>query len=465
MRYLILSKVCWNSSKGYKKNTYMDMEKVFTVLELNTAVRELIQAAFPQSIWVCGEIQGLRPDRGKKHTYFELVQKEAEGDNIVAKVKIALFAGRKPLIEKRLKEAEKGFELKNDIEVKLLCEVSLHPPTGQYSLVVIDIDTVYTLGKVAQNRLKIIEELKKRGLLEKNKLQPLSLLPLKVGLITAYDSAAYHDFINELKNSKYSFRVLVQNCHMQGKSVEGDVVKALGFFNNLSSKRLDVIVITRGGGSTADLAYFDNKKIAESIAESNFPIISAIGHQINTTIIDMVSYTFCITPTKAAGFLVERIREAAENLDYLEEEIVRRSENFISGKKTQLQSLAAKTELLSSRYFRVHQEELSSKKHNILSALKIALTKNKESLKRSVDTLSSSLDKIFKSSREYLRYLDGKVKILSPQNTLKRGYSITLKGKKALKLISDVSEGDLIKTVLYQGNIVSKVKKKERNDG
>lgn len=438
---------------------FLKIEKVFTVLEINTIVKGLIREAFPETIWVCGEIQGLRPDRGKKHTYFELVQKAEAGDSIVAKVKVALFAGRKPLIEKRLKEAEKGFELKNDIEVKFLCEVSLHPPTGQYSLVVIDIDTVYTLGKVAQNRLKVIEDLKARGLLEKNKRQFFPLLPLRVGLVTAYDCAAYHDFINELKNSGYSFKVLVQNCHMQGKLVEKDVVKALHFFNNLSSKKLDVIVITRGGGSTADLAYFDNKKIAESIADSNLPIISAIGHQINTTITDMVAHTFCITPTKAAGVLIERIREGVDNLDYLEEEIIRRSKDFISDKKIQLQSLAAKTESLSSRYFRVHQEGLLDKKHNILSALKIVLTKKREFLKRSSNSLNSSLEKVFKNSRDWLRYLDGKIKILDPVNTLRRGYSITLKGEKAVKSISDVNEGDLIKTVLYQGSIVSEVRR------
>ncbi|MCK4912538.1 MAG: exodeoxyribonuclease VII large subunit [Candidatus Omnitrophica bacterium] len=441
----------------------MGKEKIFTVLELNATVRELIQIAFPQSVWVCGEIQGLRPDRGRRHTYFELVQKEAQGDNIVAKVKMALFAGRKPLIEKRLKEVEGGFQLKNDIEVKLLCEVSLHPPTGQYSLVVVDIDTVYTLGKVAQNRLKIIEDLRSRGLLEKNKLLALPSLPLRIGLITAYDSAAYHDFINELKSSEYGFKVLIQNCHMQGKAVEGDVIKALHSFNKLSSEELDVIVVTRGGGSTADLAYFDNKKIAESIANSNIPVISAIGHQINTTIADMVSHTFCMTPTKAAGFLVEKIRTVAENLDYLEKDIIDKAESFISDEKTQLQSLAVKTERLSSRYFRVHQDALLNKKHSILSALKIAVTKNREFFKRSLDSLNLSLGKVFNNSLDQLKYLDQKIKILSPENTLKRGYSITLKGEKSVKSIDDLEENDLIKTIFYQGSVVSEVRSKKNN--
>lgn len=442
-------------------NNFLETNKVFTVLELNTTVRELIQMAFPQTIWVCGEIQGLRPDRDKRHTYFELVQKQAQGDSIVAKIKVALFAGRKPLIEKRIKETEGAFELKNDIEVKFLCEVSLHPPTGQYSLVVVDIDTVYTLGKVAQNRLKIIEDLKKRNLLEKNKLQALPLVPLKVGLITAYDSAAYHDFINELKNSGYSFKIRTQNCHMQGKLVEKDVVKALSIFSKFSSKELDVIVITRGGGSTADLAYFDNKKIAENIAVAKVPVISAIGHQINTTITDMAANTFCITPTKAAVFLVERVKETVEELKYLEEAILTKGERFVSDKKNYLQSLAAKMESLSSRYFRVHREELLGKKHNILSALKIALTQKRESLAGSVDVLHSSLSKIFKHSQDHLKYLDGKIKILDPQNILRRGYSITYKGKKMIKSIDDVKEGEEIVTVLYKGKIISKVKKKE----
>jgi exonuclease VII large subunit len=139
-------------------------EKTYSILELNNTVRNLIKGHFTSYIWVCGEIQGLRPERNKKHTYFELVQKHPHHSEIIAKIKVALFASRKPAIFKRIAEAQGSFDLKNDIEVRFLCEVSLHPPTGQYSLIVIDIDPVYTLGKVAQNRLRIIEELKKEGL-------------------------------------------------------------------------------------------------------------------------------------------------------------------------------------------------------------------------------------------------------------------------------------------------------------
>ena len=94
--------------------------KVFTVLEINSLVSGLLKDAFGAYIWVCGEIQGLRPDRDKLHTYFELVQKDADSDRIVAKVRVALFAGRKPLVERRISETKGAFSLKNDIEVKFL---------------------------------------------------------------------------------------------------------------------------------------------------------------------------------------------------------------------------------------------------------------------------------------------------------------------------------------------------------
>ncbi|MBP7087908.1 MAG: exodeoxyribonuclease VII large subunit [Candidatus Omnitrophica bacterium] len=443
----------------------MAAEKIYTILELNNRVRDLIKEGFPQAIWVCGEIQGLRPERNKKHIYFELVQKEEQSDQITAKVKVALFFGKQAFIQQRLKQAEDAFELKNDIEVKLLCEVSLHPPTGQYSLVIIDIDPIYTLGKVAQNRLKIIEELKKEGLLERNKLVPLSIVPLRIGLITAYDSAAYHDFINEIATSGYGFKILTFNCHMQGKAVEKDVVKALDFFNKMSQNDLEAVVITRGGGSTADLSWFDSKKIAEKIAVMDFSVITALGHQIDFTISDMVAHTSCKTPTKAAQFLVERVRDFLENIKELEKQILSAGESFVSIQKQNLQNLTVKVENVSTSYFRLHREDLIDKKHQILSILKVFLTESREDIKRKTTVLNTAIDKIFQYSKDNLKYAEEKVKILNPKNILKRGYSITFKADSPVKSIDELKEHDIIKTILYKGKIVSEVQKKEREDG
>jgi len=438
-------------------------EKIYSVFEINTQVRDLIKEQFQTAVWVCGEIQGLRPERNKRHTYFELVQKAQASSEIIAKVKVALFAGRKPLIEKRIKETKGAFELKNDIEVKFLCEVSLHPPTGQYSLVVIDVDAVYTLGKVALTKAKIIEDLRKRGLLGKNKLLVLPKLPLNIGLITAFDSAAFHDFTNELAQSGYAFKVQVFNAHMQGKQVESDVLSALKYFNKLSTKELDAIVVSRGGGSTADLSFFDNQKIAESIAGLKFPLISALGHQIDTTVTDLVAHTSCKTPTKAAQFLTERIREQEELLNLLREEIFNKSNELIEKNKKQLQYTSVQFESQSLRYFRLLNEDLLKVKHSIATSITLVLSKQRQFLGHALNNITLTSKRALKDNFNFLNYAQEKIKILDPKNTLKRGYSITLSKGRSIKSIDDIEDNDMITTLLSKGSFDSKVKIRRRN--
>ncbi|MDD3296591.1 MAG: exodeoxyribonuclease VII large subunit [Candidatus Omnitrophica bacterium] len=432
-------------------------DKIYTVLELNTEVRELIKEKFSGYIWVCGEIQGVRTQPGKNHMYFSLVQKDPDSDRILAQIDANLFAGNRLLIERRIQEAKADFQLKDDIEVKFLCEVDLYTVRGKFNVNIKDIDPVYTLGKVAQNRLKVIEELKKKGIFEKNKLHTLPLLPLKAGLITAHDSAAYHDFINELSLSGFSFKVLAVNCHMQGKLVETDVLRALKIFNRLNPNELDVIIVTRGGGSIADLSYFDNKKIAEAIASSNFPVISAIGHQINTTIADMVSHTSCKTPTKAAQFLIEKIKNFIDILGELQQNIFSRSQELLRQQRQEAEGIAVKIDSLTSRYFRGHREGLLKAGHELSGITGIIFTKEGQQIKAQWHQLKSIAEANLRNNRKNLSYLESKVLLLDPKNVLKRGYSMTLKDNKVVKSTKDAKKADVIRTVLYDGSLLSRV--------
>ena len=413
----------------------MKESKVFTVLEINSLVSGILKEAFPGYVWVCGEIQGLRVQSGKNHVYFSLVQKDPDSDRILAKVDANLWAGNRPLIERRIRQVRAEIELKDDIEVKFLCEVSLWAARGKYQLSVKDIDPVYTLGKVAQNRLKIIEELRKKGLLEKNKLLPMPRVPLNIGLITADTSAAYHDFINELALSGYSFKALTYNCHMQGKLTEADIVRAMKYFNALSAAELDVVVVTRGGGSKADLSYFDSKKIAAAIANSRFPVISALGHQIDNTIADLCAHTVCKTPTKSAQVLVSRVSE------------------FIEG----LSATAIKIDNSLMRYFQVCKDDISEKRYGIFNRVNVLLSSNGQRLNAAADSLRSSVDNTLRNYRERLKYLEKNLRALDPLNTLKRGYSITRVGKKAVKSVLQVKEDEILETLLFDGRVTSKI--------
>jgi exodeoxyribonuclease VII large subunit len=438
---------------------FLKTERIYTILELNNAIRQLIKSEFSDTIWVCGEIQDYRARKTKKHIYFNLVQKHPEADQIIAQVKAIIFEDAKYFIQKRIQASQLNFQLKDDIEVKLLCRVDLYPKWGEYRLIVLDIDPIYTIGKIAQSRQRIIEELRLKGLLEKNKLLKITSIPLKIGLITSYDSAAYHDFISELKLSGYGFKIFLYNCYMQGKYVEKDILSALNFFNQFSKEELDLIVITRGGGSTAELSAFDNRYIAEAVALSKFPVISALGHQINVTITDMVAHTSLKTPTKVAQFLVEMVREFMDNINLVEERIVKISQDYLLKKRKELEGCVLKLDSILPRYFRFHREELIRKRLAITNYLKIFLNEKKNQITEYLNDLKSCSQKILKNSYEYIGYLKDKIKLLDPKNILKRGYSITFKGKKVIKSSEEVKEEDTITTVLYKGRITSKVKK------
>ncbi|OQX81154.1 MAG: exodeoxyribonuclease VII large subunit [Candidatus Omnitrophica bacterium 4484_70.1] len=491
-----------------KMQISLKTEKVYTILELNNLVRHLIRTEFSDYIWVCGEIQDFKMRKDKKHIYFNLVQKHPEADEIIAKVRAIIFEDVKMYLFKKLQREDSSFELKDDIEVKVLCKVDLYPKWGEYTLYIFDIDPIYTLGKIAQNRYKILEDLKRRNLLERNKNIPFSHLPLNIGLITALDSAAYHDFVNELKSSHLGFKVYLYNCYMQGKFVERDVVSALDFFNSFSKEELDVIVITRGGGSIADLSWFDNKRIAEKIAFSKFPVISALGHQINVTITDLVTHTFLKTPTKAAQFLIEKVEEFLQTLDTLQQEILNHTATMISKKRLTLQSLAVRVNFGCRDYFKKQTQTIGEKKYLVyktvdsfiilkrreLSSLIMKIDSlTRSSLRKDIENLSEKkaiilnrmfyilkllegktrenlefliwhTERFFQNKKSNLKYLEDKINILDPKNILRRGYSITFKDSKVIKSANELKEEEEITTILFEGKVSSIVKKIKEKD-
>jgi len=435
--------------------------KIFTVLEINELVREVVRASFPASTWVSGEIQDYNNKKDKPHIFFNFVQK-GMGEAITAQAPIVIFESVKTLISRRLRECVPAFELKDGIEVQFLCRIDFYAKSGRYQLVVADIEPAYTLGKAAQSRQKIIEELRVRGLLEKNKERSLSEVPLRIGLITSFDSAAYHDFTNELKTSGYAFKVFLYNCRMQGEETALDVVQAIKYFNRMDNDELDAIVITRGGGSTADLSFFDDKKIAEEAAGSRHAVISALGHEINTTITDLVAHTSLKTPTKAAQFLVERLRAFVEETDYLFGEITLHAKRLVESQAERLKISALKIDAVFARYFAVRREEVLQKYQVVLNHAKAIALKRKDM--EAYSSKTAVLAKRFvEGQKKRLDHASEKLQLLDPKNVLRRGYSITWKNGKAVKSVEGIKEGDILKTTLYNGIIMSRVEKEKHN--
>lgn len=425
----------------------------FTVSELNKFVRDVIASGFPTAVWVCGEIQGLRVDQ-KGHTYFELCEQEEGSGGVKAKMKASIWNTRRMYIDSVLKKVENGFSLKDDIEVKFLCRVDFWQKGGTLSLSVEGVDPTYTLGKIAQERQKLIALLKKDGILDKNKARVLPLVPLNIGLVTSFDSAAYNDFMDELKQSGFAFEVHLANAIMQGKTAEASVATALKLLNK--TEELDLIVITRGGGSIAELSCFDSELIARTIASLRYPVLTGIGHEINTTITDLAAHTYAKTPTASAQFIVGRVKDYLTLLDekkkYLVESVLER----IAAQKNILKLNAMTLQSSTIQFLRLHREQVlvltdSIKRtplRQIKTTQKVLLERQGQFLK----TIPLNLNKSLTRMNHYQKVID----IASPHNTLKRGFSITRDSQgRAVKSLKELNQKDQVSTQLADGSFQS----------
>lgn len=287
----------------------------FGVLELNQRVRDLFAAAFPYPVWLRGEISG-RPGRNTRgHSYFQLVERSPDGLSVAATIDCALFAGAHTQVSRDFAREGLVFELREGMSVRVQGRVDLWPPSGRFQFIVERVDPASYRGEQALLLRRLVEKLTREGVAALNGRLPMPAVPLDVGLVTSPGSAASEDFITTLRESRFPFRVRLCPSVMQGSGTEAGIVAALGRLE--AEDHLDAVVITRGGGSGADLSWFDNEAIARAIAAAPWPVISGIGHEVDFTLPDFVCHTRAKTPTHAARILVDRVADSAAGIDSL----------------------------------------------------------------------------------------------------------------------------------------------------
>ena len=273
-------------------------EPTFTVADLNAGIGAVLGRAFPDELWVRGEIANIsRPPSG--HVYFDLV----DGD---CGLSVTLWASDRQVVNAVLRRAGGAVRMTDGTEVRIRVRVSWYPKRGQVSLRMLSIDTAYTLGRLAEARELLLQKLRAEGLLARQPALVLAPVPLRVGLVTSDGSAAAHDFLTTLEASGYSFDVVLADARVQGLEAEASVLDALA---RLHASGVDVVCVVRGGGARTDLAAFDSEAIARAIAVFPIPVLTGIGHEIDTTVADLVAHRRCLTPTACAGALVERVAE------------------------------------------------------------------------------------------------------------------------------------------------------------
>lgn len=278
------------------------MEKnVIDLFTLQTEVRQSLESSFPARVWVRAEVSAVKV-RGGGHCYLELSQSDESG--LVAKASAIIWASRYRVLGPYF-ESVAGSPLQPGITVLLRVQVNYSQLYG-LSLIVDDIDASCTLGEKEKERLSTIERLKKEGLLDRQKSLEMTALPYRLAVVSAPDAAGYRDFERHLKGNAYGFvlETVLYEAVMQGASAPESISDALKAAAS-AEKPFDAVLVLRGGGSNLDLSCFDDYRLASAIATCPVPILTAVGHDQDFHICDMVAWRYVKTPTALADTFIE----------------------------------------------------------------------------------------------------------------------------------------------------------------
>ena len=409
-------------------------QQALSLYELNGLVKRSIRSCLPDTYWVQAELSDVRSNYSG-HCYLEFVQKDAGGNNLIAKARGTIWSN----IYKMLKpyfEQETGQAFVSGIKVLVQVSVEFHELYG-YSLTVLDIDPTYTVGDMVRKRREILRQLEEEGVIDLNKELEMPLLPQRVAVISSATAAGYGDFCNQLMNNPrgYGFRTELFPAIMQGERVEESIISALeAIFARIDE--FDVVIIIRGGGATSDLSGFDTYELAAHCAQFPLPIITGIGHERDDTVLDMVAHTRVKTPTAAAEYLIARMNQCADALDEMSSRLQQGVRNRLLWEHRRMERL--KQRIPSSVYKRIADAkyDLFSMQRDLQMASRQFLSMKKHRLELLQQRLNDAL----------------------PERQLARGYSITLKDGKAVKDASLLEEGDTLITLLHHGKVESVIR-------
>mgnify|MGYP001449235156 FL=1 len=440
-------------------------DEIISVGELNRSAKYLLEKNF-NNVSVIGEISNLsRPSSG--HIYFTL--KDEDGA-----IRCAMFKNRNINLNFRPQDGD---------QCLLKGQVSIYAARGDYQLIVSNIQPAGS-GNLMQKFEDLKHKLEAEGLFDpKNKLQvPAS--PKHICVVTSSSTAAFQDIISTIKRRAPSSQLSISETSVQGDNAHISIINALNRimkFNERNKNKIDVVVLTRGGGSIEDLWCFNNEELAREIHTFPIPTISGVGHEIDFTICDFVSDLRVPTPTASAEVVTEFNFNLIDRLNDLKIDIHKAVLNFMENLNQKIQllksklnspkaSLREKTQKLDNIeiLFQKYQQMILSNKKSVINDLNSELNlKNPitklNNITSKVDALSDKLNFMLSqkldNQKNNLDKLHKSINILSPLSILDRGYSIILNEKgSAIKSSNDVNKGDTLKARLSKGTIDLEVK-------
>jgi exodeoxyribonuclease VII large subunit len=427
-----------------------------TLYELNGMVRETLEDSLPDEVWVQAELSEVRV-ASNGHCYVEFVQKDARGNNLIAKARGIIWRQEWNMLQPYFQRVT-GQVFTSGLKVLVQVSVTFHELFG-YSLTVHDIDPTYTLGDLARRRQEILARLDEEGVLTLNKELPFPMLPLRIAVISSASAAGYGDFCDQLmrNGAAFAFRTQLFPAVMQGEQVESSLIAAL---NCIAAEMddWDAVVIIRGGGSTSDLLGFDTYALANNCAQFPLPIITGIGHERDDTVIDMVAHTRVKTPTAAAEFLIDHVQQAADRLEACVEQLEQSVRRNMEAATSRLALLAGKLPSLFTAYRFAEERRLDARLQRIQYASANRLNGQMRKVDDDMGRIGRASERFMEAERHKVMMLSQQILSADPALVLQRGYSYTVKDGKVLRDAAQLHSGEEVVTHLSAGSFTSVVK-------
>jgi len=393
---------------------------VLKVSQLTQQIKELLEKNFP-FIWVEGEISNLTI-HSTGHLFFTLKDE-------VAQIRAIMFRSLAQLLL---------FQPENGIQVIVRGRINVYEPRGEYQILT---DFIAPLGKgslqIAFEQIK--KKLEAEGLFASSRKKPLPLLLQKIGIITSPTGAAIRDILRIIEQRFINLEILIFPVRVQGVEAPEEIIQALELANSFSPN-LDVVILTRGGGSLEDLWAFNDEKLARAISRCRIPVVSAVGHEIDFTIADFVADVRVPTPTAAAELIVEKWTHLSLKNDDLTQRILNLTSQVMEKKREKFNYLQRLFFFLSP-YNRIKnfQIELTQKEEKLRSQICWMLERGKGKLEKFISQLDSA----------------------NPLHILKRGYSITRSWpqNEVIRNANSLRPQQKITVKFYKGEIFCQVEK------
>lgn len=355
-------------------------DAVISVSELNKQAKAILEKSMPIT-WISGEVSGLKT---YAHLYFDLKDENS-------KISCVMFSS----VANKL-----GFKLENGTKVEIRGKVTIYPVNGSYQINVERVRQV-GLGDLWIAYAKLLEKLKLEGLFDAEYKKPLPVFPRAIGVVTSKEGSVIRDVITTLKRRMPNIPIIVYHSAVQGKDAGMQLVKAIRTANQRNE--VDVLIVCRGGGSMEDLWCFNEESVAREVFISKLPIISAVGHETDTTIIDFVADLRAPTPTAAAELVATSRQDWLNHLAYCQNQLTNKMSNRLNDYWQRLDLALARLQS-NNPIIRFNQD-----KQRIVQA--------------KLDLSNKMQTKLAKYTHN-LELLTQKFTLLNPENVLKRGYAM-----------------------------------------